>query len=121
MMLSRLIAPQVEDALRRQGSGGADRAAPGPARRRWPCRSGAARDALYLDLQDSADRARLAAPVLFLDNVENCLVILDDIHRMPELFQALRGVIDRGRRQGRGTGRFLILGSASIDLLRQIG
>ena len=40
---------------------------------------------------------------------------------MPDLFQTLRGVIDRGRRKGKGTGRFLILGSASVDLLRQSG
>ena len=40
---------------------------------------------------------------------------------MPELFETLRGVIDRGRRSGKGRGRFLILGSASIDLLRQSG
>ena len=48
-------------------------------------------------------------------------MILDEIHRAPELFQTLRGVIDRGRRQAKGVGRFLILGSASIDLLRQSG
>ena len=36
---------------------------------------------------------------------------------MPEIFESLRGIIDEGRRGGRGTGRFLILGSASIDLL----
>jgi len=40
---------------------------------------------------------------------------------VPELFQTLRGLIDQGRRGGRGTGRFLILGSASLDLLRQSG
>ena len=40
---------------------------------------------------------------------------------MPELFQTLRGIIDEGRRAGKGIGRFLILGSASIDLLRQSG
>ncbi len=48
-------------------------------------------------------------------------MILDEIHRAPELFQTLRGLIDEGRRQGRRTGRFLILGSAAIDLLRQSG
>jgi len=48
-------------------------------------------------------------------------VILDEIHRVPELFQPLRGLIDEGRREGRATGRFLILGSASMDLLRQSG
>jgi predicted AAA+ superfamily ATPase len=45
--------------------------------------------------------------------------VLDEIHRLPELFPALRGIIDRGRRHGRKTSRFLILGSASMDLLRQ--
>ncbi len=40
---------------------------------------------------------------------------------MPELFQTLRGVIDEGRRNGKKTGRFLILGSASLDLLKQSG
>jgi len=49
------------------------------------------------------------------------LVVLDEIHRMPALFEALRGVIDTGRRSGYRIGRFLILGSASIDLLRQFG
>ena len=47
------------------------------------------------------------------------LIILDEIHRMPDLFMILRGLIDEGRRKGRGAGRFLILGSASGDLLRQ--
>ena len=82
---------------------------------------GRQRDATYLDLEDSNDRSRLAEPALFLESIEDRLVILDEIHRLPELFQALRGIIDRGRRTGKGLGRFLILGSASIDLLRQSG
>lgn len=81
----------------------------------------AVRDSLYLDLEDSNDREKLSEPALFLDQYEDKLVILDEIHRAPELFQALRGIIDRGRRKGKRTGRFLILGSASIDLLRQSG
>ena len=52
---------------------------------------------------------------------EDELVILDEVHRLPNLFQNLRGLIDRGRRSGKKTGRFLLLGSASIDLLRQTG
>ncbi len=48
-------------------------------------------------------------------------MILDEIHRVPVLFPTLRGVIDAGRRRGKGVGRFLILGSASVDLLRQAG
>ena len=65
---------------------------------------GQARGGLYLDLEDADDRARLAEPRLFLDNLEDRLVILDEVHRVPELFQTLRGVIDRGRRRGKGKG-----------------
>ena len=78
-------------------------------------------DALYLDLEAREDRAKLSDPALFLRAYEDRLVVLDEIHRMPEIFQALRGLIDQGRRRGRRTGRFLILGSASIELLRQSG
>ncbi len=78
-------------------------------------------EAVYLDLEAGADRAKLADPALFLSEYEDRLVILDEIHRAPELFQELRGLIDRGRRAGKGRGRFLILGSASMDLLRQSG
>ena len=79
------------------------------------------RESLYLDLESRADRAKLNEPELFLRNYEDQLVILDEIHRVPELFPEIRGIIDRGRRRGKKTGRFLILGSASIDLLRQSG
>ncbi|MBI3129026.1 MAG: ATP-binding protein [Candidatus Tectomicrobia bacterium] len=77
--------------------------------------------ATYLDLEDRTDREKLSDPKLFLERYEDSLVILDEIHRVPELFQDLRGIIDRGRRKGKRTGRFLVLGSASIDLLRQSG
>ena len=77
--------------------------------------------AVYLDLEASADRAKLADARLFLAEHENRLVVLDEIHRAPALFPELRGVIDAGRRRGQRTGRFLILGSASMDLLRQAG
>ncbi len=77
------------------------------------------RDAVYLDLESLRDRDKLKNPELFLEQNENRLVILDEIHRMPELFQTLRGVIDRGRRKGLRKGRFLVLGSASFELLRQ--
>ena len=46
---------------------------------------------------------------------------MDEVHRAPELFQSLRGLIDRGRRHGKRTSRFLLLGSASVDLLKQSG
>lgn len=82
---------------------------------------GKKRNALYLDLEDQDDRNRLIHPALFFESVEDRLTILDEIHRMPEIFETLRGVIDKGRRKGKGKGRFLILGSASADLLRQSG
>jgi len=79
------------------------------------------RGALYLDLEDSEDRGKLSDAKLFLEQYEDRLVVLDEIHRAPELFQTLRGMIDKGRRRGHRTGRFLLLGSASMDLLRQSG
>jgi len=77
------------------------------------------RPSLYLDLEKASDRARLSDPSAFLALHADELVILDEVHRMPALFEELRGVIDQGRRDGRRTGRFLVLGSAAIDLLRQ--
>ncbi len=79
----------------------------------------AGRPSLYLDLENSSDRAKLAEPELFLARHEDKPVILDEIHRVPELFPSLRGIIDQSRRKGHGTGRFLILGSAAIELMRQ--
>lgn len=79
------------------------------------------RPSIYLDLESDADRAKLAEPELYLSRFEDKLVILDEVHRLPNLFQNLRGLIDRGRRKGLRTGRFLLLGSASIDLLKQTG
>jgi predicted AAA+ superfamily ATPase len=74
---------------------------------------------LYLDLEATADRARLAEPALFLERHAERLVILDEVQRLPELFADLRGLIDAGRRQGRAKGRFLLLGSASVEPIRQ--
>jgi uncharacterized protein len=74
---------------------------------------------IYLDLEAREDRAKLADPALFLANYEDRLVVLDEIHRVPELFPALRGLIDRGRRHGRKNSRFLMPGSASMDLMKQ--
>ncbi len=77
------------------------------------------RPATYLDLESPRQRRRIADPELFLADHVDELVVIDEVQRMPGLFEVLRGVIDEGRAEGRGTGRFLLLGSASIDLLRQ--
>ncbi|MEY9324241.1 putative AAA+ superfamily ATPase [Sinorhizobium fredii] len=79
------------------------------------------RPSVYLDLESDADRAKLSEPELYLEQHVDKLVILDEVHRLPNLFQNLRGLIDRARRSGRRTGQFLLLGSASIDLLKQSG
>ena len=79
------------------------------------------RPSVYLDLENEADRTKLTDPVRYFADHENELVILDEVHRLPELFQCLRGVIDRSRRQGKQNGQFLLLGSAAMDLLRQSG
>lgn len=79
------------------------------------------RKATYLDLESVADRARLDEPALYFADHADELVILDEIHRVPGLFEELRGVIDQGRREGKAAGRFLLLGSAAIDLLAQSG
>jgi predicted AAA+ superfamily ATPase len=75
--------------------------------------------AIYLDLESPADQAKLQNAELYLSGHQDKLVILDEVQRAPGLFQSLRGLIDQGRRQGRRYGRFLLLGSASIDLLQQ--
>ena len=74
---------------------------------------------LYLDLELPSDRSKLADPELYLSDYEDRLVILDEIHRLPGIFQTLRGLIDRRKRKGKRTSQFLLLGSASIDLLQQ--
>lgn len=76
-------------------------------------------DSIYLDLEDPEDLAKLTDPKTFLLSHSDKLVILDEIQRAPDLFMVLRGLIDKNRQQGRNAGQFLLLGSASMDLLRQ--
>ena len=76
---------------------------------------------LYLDLESESDRAKLDDPELYLSQHTDRLVVLDEVHRVPGLFSTLRGLIDGARRRGRRQGLYLLLGSASLDLLRQSG
>ena len=76
---------------------------------------------VYLDLEDPADLEKLDDPGAYLSRHRGRLVVLDEIHRKPGLFEVLRGVIDDRIRRGEPSGQFLLLGSASIDLLRQAG
>lgn len=68
----------------------------------------------YFDLEDPVSLARLEQPMTALQSLEG-LVVIDEIQRRPELFPVLRVLVDRER----NPSRFLILGSASGDLLRQ--
>ncbi len=78
-------------------------------------------EALYLDLESEQDRAKLAQPELYLADHQDKLVILDEVHRAPGLFPVLRGLIDKARRAKRNSGQYLLLGSASLELLKQSG
>lgn len=73
--------------------------------------------AVLLDMERASDRAVLAQPELYLPTVRDRLLVLDEVQQLPELFTALRPEIDAHRRPG----RFLLLGSASGELLRQSG
>jgi predicted AAA+ superfamily ATPase len=75
--------------------------------------------AIYLDLERPADLRRLDDADAYLRAQAGKLVVIDEIHRAPGLFAVLRGVIDERRRGGQRKGQFLLLGSASIDLMRQ--
>lgn len=76
-------------------------------------------DAVYLDLENPLDLQKLADAQSYLDMHREKLVILDEVQHHPGLFKILRGVIDERRREGKGNGRFLILGSATNELLKQ--
>lgn len=79
----------------------------------WP------QGALYLDMEMPSDRQRLSDAEAYLRAQSPKLVVVDEIHRVPELFAVLRGLIDERRASGQRFGHFLLLGSASLDLMRQ--
>jgi len=72
-------------------------------------------DAYFFDLEDPLDLARLENPMLALESVTQPLIVIDEIQRRPDLFEILRVLVDREKTDR----RFLILGSASRDLIRQ--
>jgi predicted AAA+ superfamily ATPase len=71
-------------------------------------------DEQYFDLEDSTDIARLSSPKLALEN-KTGLIVIDEIQRRPELFPTLRVLVDRLKDKQ----QYLILGSASRELIRQ--
>ncbi len=74
---------------------------------------------IYLDLESDADRSKLLNAEAFLKTHFNELIIIDEVQQMPDLFRTLRVIIDQRKRAGEPNAQFLLLGSASRDLLNQ--
>jgi uncharacterized protein len=77
--------------------------------------------AVYLDLENSLDAAKVQDIAAFHAENRTRLIIMDEVQRTSEIFASLRGIIDKERRKGNKAGLFLFLGSASMELLRQSG
>ncbi len=76
-------------------------------------------ESLYLDLENPADLEKLRDARAYLEGRRGRLVVIDEVQRAPGLFQVLRGLIDERIHEGEAAGLFLLLGSASMELLRQ--
>ncbi|MCF6353628.1 MAG: ATP-binding protein [Candidatus Polarisedimenticolaceae bacterium] len=73
----------------------------------------------YLDLELDSDLAKLDDPEGYLRRFKNQLLIIDEVQRKPDLFRILRGLVDIRKQAGEKSAQFLLLGSASRDLLQQ--
>jgi hypothetical protein len=81
-------------------------------------------DGGYLDLESPEDRNKLNNVEQYLRARLDRLIVLDEVQRLPNLFEPLRGLIDQARRAGvangsRSNGFYLLLGSASLDLIQR--
>lgn len=118
MILDRLARTDVERLLDQQAAV----ALLGPrqvGKTTLALRIAKARPSIYFDLENPEDAAVLTEPRAVLARHADKLVIVDEVQRKPGLFEPVRGLIDGYRRAGDRTGKFLFLGSASPDLLRQ--
>jgi predicted AAA+ superfamily ATPase len=70
---------------------------------------------LFLDLQYDADLSKLDQPSFFFESNADKIICLDEIQLVPQLFSVLRSVVDKNRQNG----KFILLGSASRDLIQQ--
>lgn len=77
-----------------------------------------AKKSTYLDLESDTDLNKLTDAEAYLRRYENELLIIDEVHRKPDLFRVMRGIIDDRKRKGERNGQFLLLGSASRELLQ---
>ena len=76
------------------------------------------KEVTYLDLEKDSHLARLAEPEDYLQQFAGKLLIIDEVQRKPDLFRLMRSLIDERRRAGEQAGHFLVLGSASRDLIQ---
>lgn len=120
-MLARRLRPYIENRLKQMP--GVVMLGPRQVGKTTLARSIASRKArsaaLYLDLERPVDQRRLRDADTFLRAQAGKLVVIDEIHRAPSLFETLRGIIDERRAAGERAGHFLLLGSAAIELMRQ--
>jgi predicted AAA+ superfamily ATPase len=71
---------------------------------------------VYLDLQDYEDLNKLSEPNLFFEANSEAVICLDEIQLVPHIFSVLRSAIDKNRRNS----RFILLGSASQELIQKV-
>jgi uncharacterized protein len=76
------------------------------------------KDTIYLDLESDSDLNKLTDAEAYLKRFENNLLIIDEVQRKPDLFRLLRGIVDERKRKGERAAQFLLLGSASRELLQ---
>ena len=117
-MIARILEVKVAEALKRSPSV----AIIGPrqvGKTTIAFHISATTPSIYLDLESTLDLQKARDIVSFHNSNQDKLIILDEVQRLPEVFASLRGIIDGQRRKGNKAGQFLMLGSASLELLQQ--
>lgn len=72
--------------------------------------------AYYFDLESPADKSKFKDPEFFLSSLDAKTIIIDEVQRLPELFELLRSLVDKNKK----AGKFLLLGSASPHLIKGV-